>query len=137
MKPNKRRLASEIGQAEIQRVTAEGWPYSEWAPAERRTFSDSLHTQRDGKLFNRSFHMSFGSLGQSGHSLLQEILRRVKLLIGRSLLLLAFAVTLQIDPEFLGGCFDLLHGPDAMALVVVVSSRQSGIRLAQQAGCRR
>ena len=45
--------------------------------------------------------------------------------------------SVQIDPELPGGCCDLLHGPDAMPLAVVVGPRQSGMRLAQLAGCGR
>ncbi len=94
----------------------------------------SLDTQRNGNLFNRFLHVFLGSRGQAGHRLLEETLRRAELLIGHHLFLMPVATASESEPEFLGGVFDLLHGADAMALVVVVSRRQSGIRLAQQAG---
>ena len=63
-----------------------------------------------------------------------ETLRRVELVIGGHLLLVTVAAATEREPEVLGGAFDLVHGVDAMALVIVVGRREGGIGLAQEAG---
>jgi len=65
--------------------------------------------------------MFTGLLRESRQGLLQETLCRMELLVGNHLLFMALADTLKSNPKFLGGVFNILHGPDAMALIVVVS----------------
>ena len=44
--------------------------------------------------------------------------------IGIRLLFVARAVTSESDPEHLGGDFDMFHGLDAMALIIMVRHGQ-------------